>query len=211
MQGVSICQVDTTHYSIQCSYLRGSDVSGCVYVLVSREEGVKNVTGFIERDNNGVTLEVANIDCYSEVLAYDSTTIDDILPVRTRINTSSVCPITTGNYVHYTSHWLVTHFVYLDPPTIITSTSPSSISGFTSTIIALISVVVVVVVVAVVLAVMLFIVSFMLYQNKGMGFRLCTYYVSTCCEMVQGLYMQGYHKISHQPFICICSIITGGG
>ena len=172
MQGVSICQVDTTHYSIQCSYLNGSDVSGCVYLLLSREEGVENVAGFIGRDSNGVTLEVANIGCFSEVLAYDSTTIDDILPVRTRINTSSVCPITTGNYVHYTSHWLVTHFVYLDPPTIITSTSPSS--GFTSTNIALISVVVVVVVVAVVLAVMLLIVPFMLYQNKGMGFRPCT-------------------------------------
>ena len=51
--------------------------------------------------------------------------------------------------------------VHLDPPI---------------TIIALISVVVVVVMVAVILAVMLFIVSFMLYQNKGMGmgFRLCT-------------------------------------
>ena len=36
-------------YFIQCSYLSGSDVSGCVYVLVSGEEGVENVTGFIER------------------------------------------------------------------------------------------------------------------------------------------------------------------
>ena len=50
-------------YFIQCSYLSGSDVSGCVYVLVSGEEGVENVTGFIERDSNGVTLEVANIGC----------------------------------------------------------------------------------------------------------------------------------------------------
>ena len=49
------------NYSIQCSYLNGSDVSGCVYVLVSGEEGVENVTGFIERDSNGVTIEVANI------------------------------------------------------------------------------------------------------------------------------------------------------
>ena len=96
MQGVSIFQVDTTHYSIQCSYLSGSDVSGCVYVLVSREEGVENVTGFIERDSNGVTLEVANIGCYSEVLAYDNTTINEILPVRTSINTNDTCLITTG-------------------------------------------------------------------------------------------------------------------
>ena len=96
MQGVSICQVDTTHYSIQCSYLSGSDVSGCVYVLVSREEGVENVTGFIERDSNGVTLEVANIGCYSEVLAYENT-INEILLVRTCINTRDTCPITTGD------------------------------------------------------------------------------------------------------------------
>ena len=94
-----MCQVNTTHYSIQCSYLSGSDVSGCVYILVSREEGVENVTGFIERDSNGVTLEVANIGCYSEVLAY---AINEILPVRTCINTRDTCPITTGNsyYVH---------------------------------------------------------------------------------------------------------------
>ena len=56
-------------------------------------------------------------------------------------------------------NWLrIQSCVYLDPPIIITSTSPSS--GVTPTNIALISVVVVVVVVAVVLAVMLFIVSF---------------------------------------------------
>ena len=73
VQGVSICQVNTTHYSIQCSYLSGSDVSGCVYVLVSREEGMESEAGFIERDSNGVILEVANIGIYSELLAYDIT------------------------------------------------------------------------------------------------------------------------------------------
>ena len=104
MQGVSIFQVDTTHYSIQCSYLSGSDVSGCVYVLVSREEGVENVTGFIERDSNGVTLEVVNIGCYSEVLAYDNTTINEILPVRTSIITSDTCLIAT----YYTGIYIIT-------------------------------------------------------------------------------------------------------
>ena len=90
MQGVSICQVDTTHYSIQCSYLSGSDVNGCVYVLMSVEEGVENVTGFIERDRNRV---VANIGSFSEVLAYDNTT-NEIVPVKTSI-TSDICPITS--------------------------------------------------------------------------------------------------------------------
>ena len=63
---------------------------------MSREEGVENVTGSIERDSNGVTLEVANIGCYSEVLAYDDTAINEILPVRTRIITNDTCPITTS-------------------------------------------------------------------------------------------------------------------
>ena len=90
VQSVSICQVNNTHYSIQCNYLNGSDVSGCVYVLVSGEEGVENVTGFIERDSNGVTIEVANIGCHSEVLAYDDST--GSLPVRTNIS-KETCPI----------------------------------------------------------------------------------------------------------------------
>ena len=66
---------------------------------MSREEGVENVTAFIERDSNGVTLEVANIGCYSEVLAHDNTTISEIIPIRTSINTSGICLITTGNTI----------------------------------------------------------------------------------------------------------------
>ena len=97
VQGVVFTRVlEEDTFSIQCSYLSGSDVNGCGYVLVSRVEGVENVTGFIERDSNGVAREVANIGCYSEVLAYDHTTINKILPVRTRINTSNTCPITTS-------------------------------------------------------------------------------------------------------------------
>ena len=94
VQDIVISNEENT-YSIQCRYLSGSDVSGCVYILVSREEGVENVTGFIERDSNGVTLEVA-IGCYSEVLAYDNITINETLPVRTSIITSDACPITTS-------------------------------------------------------------------------------------------------------------------
>ena len=56
---------------------------------------MENVTGFIERDSNGVTLEVTNIGCFSEVLAYENTTSN---PVRTSIITNDTCPITTGNY-----------------------------------------------------------------------------------------------------------------
>ena len=88
-------------YFIQCSYLSGSDVSGCVYVLVSGEEGVENVTGFIERDSNGVTLEVANIGCYSEVLAYEVTTRSryELTPEDRASISSELCPISTGERV----------------------------------------------------------------------------------------------------------------
>ena len=101
VQGVVFTRVlEEDTFSIQCSYLNGSNVSGCVYVLVSGEDGVENVTGFIESDSNGVTLEVVYIGCYSEVLAYDNTTTStttiEILPVRTCINTSETCPITIG-------------------------------------------------------------------------------------------------------------------
>ena len=89
VQGVNFTRIDENTYSIQCSYLNGSYISGCVYVLVSGEEGVENVTGFIERDINGVTLEVANIGCYSEVLAYDHGT--GSLPVNTNIS-NETCP-----------------------------------------------------------------------------------------------------------------------
>ena len=99
VQGVEFTIVGDI-YTIQCSYLSGSDVNGCVYVLVSREEGVENVTGFIERDSNG--LEVANIGCYSEVLAYDNNTRS--LAVKASIIvTSAICPTTiyTGKAITY--------------------------------------------------------------------------------------------------------------
>ena len=171
VQGVVFTRVlEEDTFSIQCNYLSGSDVSGCVYVLVSRVEGVENVTGFIERDSNGVAREVANIGCYSKCwpmitppsIKFFLSGQASTLVIHAPLVLVLVCSL------HH--NWLrIQSCVYLDPP-IITSTSPSS--GVTSTIIALISVVVVVVMVAVVLAVILFIVSFMFYQNKGMGFRL---------------------------------------
>ena len=80
VQDIIISKEEDTYF-IQCSYLNGSDASGCVYILVSREEGMENVTGFIEREDN---LEVANIGCYREVLAYDNST--KFLPVNKSIN-----------------------------------------------------------------------------------------------------------------------------
>ena len=52
---------------------------------MSREEGVESEAGFIKRDSYGVTLEVADIGIYSEVLAYDITSRNVPSPVRTNI------------------------------------------------------------------------------------------------------------------------------
>lgn len=78
-------------YSIQCSFLTGSDACECVYVLVSGEEGVENITGTIKRNSTGVSIVVANIGCYREVLAYANTT--DALPVRESIITEELCTV----------------------------------------------------------------------------------------------------------------------
>ena len=86
IQDIIISKEEDTYF-IKCIYLNGSDVSGCVYILVSREEGVENVTGFIEREDS---LEVTNIGCYREVLAYDNNT--EFLPVNKSTNDiSDIC------------------------------------------------------------------------------------------------------------------------
>ena len=67
---------------------------------------MENVTGFIERDSNGVTLEVANIGCYSEVLAYEVTTRSQyqLAPENRESISSELCPISTDEKV-----WLQCH------------------------------------------------------------------------------------------------------
>ena len=56
---------------------------------------MENVTGYVEREGNGMTVEVADVDSYSEVLAYDNTS--GIHPIRVQIK-DELCPtITTGN------------------------------------------------------------------------------------------------------------------
>lgn len=59
-------------YSIQCSYLYGSDVNGCGYVMVGVVNGVTELIGAIIRANtNEVERNIANINCYSAILAYE--------------------------------------------------------------------------------------------------------------------------------------------
>jgi hypothetical protein len=58
VQDVTICRANTNTYIISCVYLSGSHVSGCNYMLVSREG---NITGSIERSNSkGETIVLAD-------------------------------------------------------------------------------------------------------------------------------------------------------
>ena len=56
---------------------------------MSTQSGLEDVTGFIERDSQGVSIMIDNLGCYSEVMAHDNTT--GSLPVRTSILTNETC------------------------------------------------------------------------------------------------------------------------
>ena len=98
MQNVSICNDInwSTSYSLQCIYLSGSDAIGCIYVLVSHVEGVRNITGCIDRNTSG-TID-ADLTLYSEVLAYALSLENvDTQFFREKIRVEEMClAITTG-------------------------------------------------------------------------------------------------------------------
>ncbi len=100
MEKVSFCLVENTTYSIQCSYISGSNARGCVFTLVSGVEGVANITGIINRTSSeGVRIEVPNIGSYREVLAFDleSDKTTGTLPVRGSIEFCPlICPVSTS-------------------------------------------------------------------------------------------------------------------
>ena len=61
---------------------------------------MENVTGYVEREGNGVTVEVAGVDSYNEVLAYENAlllirnfTEENGLLIRRNI-TAEPCPVT---------------------------------------------------------------------------------------------------------------------
>ena len=93
VQSVTISRDQGDIYSIQCSYVTGSDAIGCVYILVSNKTNVNNFTGTLERTR--MLVEISNIGCYLEVLAYDlerdNTT--GTLPIRENINSSETCNV----------------------------------------------------------------------------------------------------------------------
>ena len=99
VQGVSICQITATNYSIQCIYLSGSDVNGCVYTLVGR---TGNRTGYIERGNSeGVIVHLTDV---TEILA--SANVTDAISIIMETGTNvEMCPTsestsTTGRQNH---------------------------------------------------------------------------------------------------------------
>ncbi len=99
MERVSLRLVENITYSIQCSYISGSNARGCVFILVSGVEGVANITGIINRTSSeGVRIEVPNIGSYREVLAFDleSDNTTGTLPVRGSIESHPFqCPVST--------------------------------------------------------------------------------------------------------------------
>ncbi len=65
VEEVSFRLVENTTYSIQCSYISGSNARGCVFILVGGVDGVANITGIINRTSSeGVRIEVPNIGNY---------------------------------------------------------------------------------------------------------------------------------------------------
>ena len=104
MQEVVLYELGNGSYSIQCSFLSGSDAHGCVYVLIGGE-GVRNVTGIIERESaEGVTLENL-FGCYTELQAYDweADNTTGTTPIRIPIEYSAeMCTVPTSEPRKYT-------------------------------------------------------------------------------------------------------------
>ena len=106
---------EETIYSIQCSYINGSNAQGCVYVLVGMVVG--NITGTIERTSSeGDVVAIFNIGCYKEVLAYDweSDNTTGTLPIRGNINSNETCPITS--IITNISNIIIYESISIEPP-----------------------------------------------------------------------------------------------
>ncbi len=101
VEEVRQCLVENTTYSIQCSFISGSNAHGCVFILVSGVEGVANITGIINRTSSeGVRIEIPNIGNYREMLAFDleSDNTTGTLPLRGNI-TFDMCPTSKSSYI----------------------------------------------------------------------------------------------------------------
>ena len=88
VQDVRIIWRNRNTFSIQCSYITGSDARGCVYTLVSGVKGVANITGTVERNQLDGVVALVNANQYVEVLAYDWESDDSFgnISIRRRID-----------------------------------------------------------------------------------------------------------------------------
>ena len=100
VQNATICQLDSIQYFIQCTYLDGTDVGGCIYTLVAAEGGTKNRTGYISRSDGGI-IQVDNIQMYRELVAHGlSDESGDNLVVKKPLNDIERCQVNTaGMYI----------------------------------------------------------------------------------------------------------------
>ena len=95
VQSVTANREENNTFSIQCSYITGSDALGCVYTLVSKIEKINNITGIINRTSLGVLIDIPDAGCYEIILAYDweSDNTTGTLPIRGVINYDGPCKI----------------------------------------------------------------------------------------------------------------------
>ena len=89
IQGVTVSHESTNYtHTVTCSFLAGSDVTGCSYTLIGTDSEV-NISGIIIRDRNSgsALVNISDVDSYSEIVAYEvdsnNMTIYDSQPFRT--------------------------------------------------------------------------------------------------------------------------------
>ena len=94
VQGVSLCQLNETSFSIMCIFLTGSTARGCFYTVVSTSND-GSVSGCVERGNS--SEGAADLSAYDEVilLAWDSNGTNGTAPVRLDLDFTT-CPTTEG-------------------------------------------------------------------------------------------------------------------
>ena len=93
VQGVSLCQLNETSFSIMCIFLTGSTACGCFYTLVSTSND-GSVTGRVERGNS--SEGEADLSAYNEVILMDweSDGTNGTTPATLDVNFTT-CPTST--------------------------------------------------------------------------------------------------------------------
>ena len=72
VQGVSLCSIDDTTYTVSCTYLNGSSSRGCTYTLTGGSPDA-HLTGTVERSNvEGDILEITQLSVFSSLWAVDA-------------------------------------------------------------------------------------------------------------------------------------------